>query len=84
MGWEIHQGAGSTNIPSLRDLQSARSGLARRRGNVNTKELSMQHYIDSLKKIFAGAPNKHEANYRSRAVLEDMSADPSFFRSALE
>ena len=44
----------------------------------------MQHYIDSLKKIFAGAPNKHEANYRSRAVLEDMSADPSFFRSALE
>lgn len=44
----------------------------------------MKQYIDSLKKVFASAPNKHEANYRSRAVLEDMSNDPSFFRSVLE
>jgi hypothetical protein len=44
----------------------------------------MKQYIDSLKKIFASAPNKHEANYRSQAVLEDMSNDPSFFTSALE
>ena len=44
----------------------------------------MKQYIDSLKKIFANAPNKHEANYRSRPVLEDMSNDPAFFRSVLE
>ena len=44
----------------------------------------MKQYIDSLKKIFANAPNKHEANYRSQAVLEDMSNDPGFFTSILE
>ncbi len=44
----------------------------------------MKQYIDSLKKIFASAPNKHEANFRSQAVLEDMSNDPGFFCSALE
>lgn len=44
----------------------------------------MKQYLDSLKKVFASAPNKHEANYRSQAVLEDMSNDPSFFRSVLE
>jgi hypothetical protein len=44
----------------------------------------MKQYIDSLKKIFAGAPNKHEANYRARPVLEEMSDDPSFFTSVLE
>jgi hypothetical protein len=44
----------------------------------------MKHYIDSLKQIFASAPNKHEANYRSQAVLEDMSNDPGFFTSVLE
>ena len=44
----------------------------------------MKHYIESLKQIFATAPNKHEANYRSQAVLEDMSTDPEFFTSVLE
>src|SRR6478672_1667169 len=44
----------------------------------------MKPYLDSLKQIFASAPNKHEANYRSRAVLEEMSNDPRFFTSALE
>jgi len=44
----------------------------------------MKHYIESLKQIFATAPNKHEANYRSRAVLEDMSSDSGFFTSVLE
>jgi hypothetical protein len=44
----------------------------------------MKQYIDSLKQIFSSAPNKHEANFRSQAVLEDMSNDPSFFRSVLE
>ena len=44
----------------------------------------MKHYIESLKQIFATAPNKHEANYRSQAVLEDMSSDPEFFTSVLE
>jgi hypothetical protein len=44
----------------------------------------MQHYIDSLKKIFADAPDKHEANYQAKAVLQEMSNDPAFFRAALE
>jgi hypothetical protein len=44
----------------------------------------MKHYIESLKQIFATASNKHEANYRSQAVLEEMSNDPSFFTGALE
>ena len=44
----------------------------------------MKQYIESLKQIFATAPNKHEANYRSQAVLEDMSNDPGFFTSVLE
>ena len=44
----------------------------------------MKRYIEALKKIFAGAPNKHEANYRSQAVLEEMSNDPAFLTSVLE
>jgi len=44
----------------------------------------MKHYIESLKQIFATAPNKHEANDRSRAVLEDMSCDSGFLTSVLE
>lgn len=44
----------------------------------------MKRYIDSLKQIFTSAPNKHEANYRSQAVLEDMSNDPAFLTSVLE
>jgi hypothetical protein len=44
----------------------------------------MKQYIDSLKKVFVSAQNKHEANYRSQAVLEDMSNDPGFFTSVLE
>jgi hypothetical protein len=44
----------------------------------------MDQYLNSLKKIFAGARDKHEANYRSRSVLEDMSGDPRFFSAVLE
>jgi hypothetical protein len=44
----------------------------------------MKQYLDSLKKIFSSAPNKHEANFRSQAVLEEMSNDPGFLRSVLE
>lgn len=44
----------------------------------------MKQYIDLLKQIFAAAPNKHEANFRARAVLQEMSNDASFFRSVLE
>jgi hypothetical protein len=44
----------------------------------------MKQYIDSLKQIFSSAPNKHEANFRSQAVLEDLSNDPAFFTSVLE
>jgi hypothetical protein len=44
----------------------------------------MKDYIGSLKQIFASAPNKHEANYRSRPVLEEMSHDPAFFTSVLQ
>ena len=44
----------------------------------------MKRYIDSLKQIFTSAPKEHEANYRSQAVLEDMSNDPAFLTSVLE
>ncbi|HKP44991.1 MAG TPA: hypothetical protein VJT50_00200 [Pyrinomonadaceae bacterium] len=44
----------------------------------------MHKYIESLNKVFAGAPNKHEANYRSREILEEMSHDPAFFTTALQ
>src|ERR1041385_2067225 len=44
----------------------------------------MKQYVEALKKIFTSAPDQHEANYRSKAVLEDMSNDPSFLTSALE
>ena len=43
----------------------------------------MDEYINALKKIFAGAGDKHEANYRSRSVLEDLSGDPRFLSAAL-
>ncbi len=41
-------------------------------------------YIDALTHVFATAPNKHEANYRSKPVLEEMSHDPGFFTAVLE
>lgn len=44
----------------------------------------MERYIDALKKIFASSRDKHEANFRARGVLEDMSCDPAFFTAALE
>ena len=44
----------------------------------------MKHYIESLTQIFTTAPNKHEANDRSRAVLEDLSCDSGFLTSVLE
>lgn len=44
----------------------------------------MKQYLDSLEQIFSSAPNKHEANYRAKAVLEEMSADSHFFTSVLE
>ncbi len=43
----------------------------------------MNQYLDALKKIFTSSRDKHEANYRSRSVLEDMSGDPEFFTAAL-
>jgi hypothetical protein len=43
----------------------------------------MKKYLDALSEIFRQAPSKHEANYRSRQVLEDASGDPSFLCSAL-
>jgi hypothetical protein len=44
----------------------------------------MKRYVDSLKTIFATAPNKHEANYRAQPVLEEMSQDPACFTAVLE
>lgn len=37
-----------------------------------------------MTEIFKSAPNKHEANYRSRGVLAEMSGDRAFFTEALE
>ena len=44
----------------------------------------IQRYIESLKKIFATAHDKHEANYHSRALLEEMSGDSGFLMEVLE
>ena len=44
----------------------------------------VEKYTGALTKIFREAPDKHEANRRSRAVLEEMSGDAAFFAEALE
>src|SRR5205085_12148887 len=44
----------------------------------------VKKYLGALDEIFKNAPDKHEANYRSRAVLEEMSGDRAFFAEALE
>jgi hypothetical protein len=43
----------------------------------------VKRYVGALAEIFRTAPDKHEANRRSRAVLEDMSGDPEFLTDAL-
>jgi hypothetical protein len=43
----------------------------------------VKRYVGALEAIFRDAPDKHEANRRSRAVLEDMSGDPEFLTAAL-
>lgn len=44
----------------------------------------IRKYVGALGEIFRTAPDKHEANYRSRPVLEEMSGDAAFFTEALE
>lgn len=44
----------------------------------------IKKYVNALNAIFKSAPDKHEANYRSRAVLEDMSGNRAFLTEALE
>src|SRR5258706_11525185 len=44
----------------------------------------IKKYVGALSEIFKSAPNKHEANYRSRRVLEEMSGDQAFLTQALE
>jgi hypothetical protein len=41
-------------------------------------------YLGAFNEIFKNAPNKQEANYRSRAVLEEMSGDRALFTEVLE
>ncbi|MDT7780436.1 MAG: hypothetical protein QOC99_2948 [Acidobacteriota bacterium] len=43
----------------------------------------VQKYVGALAEIFRNAPDKHEANRRSRVVLEDMSGDAEFLTCAL-
>jgi hypothetical protein len=43
----------------------------------------VKKYVDALEGVFRTAPDKHEANRRSRAVLEDMSGDQGFLTDAL-
>ena len=44
----------------------------------------VKKYLGALEAVFRSAPDKHEANRRSAAVLEDMSGDPGFLGGALE
>ena len=43
----------------------------------------VKRYVGALEGVFRAAPDKHEANRRSRAVLEEMSGDPRFLTDAL-
>ena len=43
----------------------------------------VKKYVGALEGVFRTAPDKHEANRRSRAVLEDMSGDRGFLADAL-
>lgn len=43
----------------------------------------VKRYVGALEQVFRTAPDKHEANRRSRAVLEDMSGDTAFLTDAL-
>jgi len=44
---------------------------------------SIKKYVGALTEIFREAPDKHEANRRSRPVLEEMSGNPVFLTEAL-
>ena len=43
----------------------------------------VKKYVGALEGVFRASPDKHEANRRSRAVLEDMSGDAAFLADAL-
>lgn len=43
----------------------------------------VKRYVGALESVFRSAPDKHEANRRSRAVLEEMSGDAGFLADAL-
>ena len=43
----------------------------------------VKRYLGALEAVFRSAPDKHEANRRSAAVLQDMSGDPAFLAGAL-
>jgi hypothetical protein len=43
----------------------------------------VKKYVGALEGVFRTSPDKHEANRRSRAVLEEMSGDPRFLTDAL-
>jgi len=45
---------------------------------------TIKKYVDALNAVFRGARDKHEANRRSRPVLEEMSGDPAFLAEVLE
>ncbi|MGI8551494.1 MAG: hypothetical protein ACR2PL_12025 [Dehalococcoidia bacterium] len=45
--------------------------------------LKLGTYVTALAGVFKRASSKHEAHYRSRAILADMSADPSVLTAAL-
>ncbi len=44
---------------------------------------SIEKYSNSLKKIFSGARDKHEANYKCTQVMTDMSGDSQFLTEVL-
>ena len=44
---------------------------------------SVKKHVSALTEIFRDAPDKHEANRRSRPVLEEISGDPAFLTEAL-
>lgn len=45
---------------------------------------TVNKYINQLKNVFANARDKHEANYKSKQILAEMSGDDQFFTEVLQ
>jgi hypothetical protein len=50
---------------------------------MTTQYKEINKYLDALQQTFKTSPNKHEAHYRSRPILQEMAVDPAFLTAIL-